>query len=90
MDDIQDGSLDGNGLNAIGRLKPERRAVVVMRFHLDMSHAQRADRINCSVGTAGTRRHRALADLEVTMNELDHDDEMRVSRSGNDSRRSGP
>ena len=48
---------------AVRRLPPERRAVVVLRFYGDMSHAQIAEVLECSVGSVRTRLHRALAEL---------------------------
>jgi RNA polymerase sigma factor (sigma-70 family) len=54
--------VDGT-LAAVRRLKPERRDVVVLRFYADLSHAQIAEALDCSVVTVRTRLHRALADL---------------------------
>jgi RNA polymerase sigma factor (sigma-70 family) len=48
---------------ALRLLAPERRAVVVLRFYEDMSHAQIAAALDCTVATVRTRLHRALADL---------------------------
>ena len=48
---------------AVCRLKPDRRAVIVLRFYTDMTHAQIAAALGCPVVTARTRLHRALADL---------------------------
>ena len=62
---------DVDAVAAIARLNPERRAVVVLRFYLDMSHAQIAEVLNCSVGTARTRLHRALAELRRIINDTD-------------------
>ena len=65
------GARDVDAVSAIRRLRSDRRAVVVMRFYLDMSHARIADALDCSVGTARTRLHRALADLRRSMGEVD-------------------
>ena len=50
-------------LAAVRRLKPDWRSVVVLRFYTDMSHAEIADVLGCSVATARSRLHRALAEL---------------------------
>ena len=49
--------------DAIQRLAPERRAVVVLRYWADLPHAEIADVLGCPIGTVRTRLHRALADL---------------------------
>jgi RNA polymerase sigma factor (sigma-70 family) len=57
---------------AIARLDPDRRVVVVLRYWLDLSPTEIADRLGVPVGTVGSRLARALADLgadlEVTGN----------------------
>ena len=63
---VEAGAVDDT-LGAVRRLKPERRAVVVLRFYADLSHAQIAEALDCSVVTVRTRLHRALADLRVEM-----------------------
>jgi RNA polymerase sigma-70 factor (sigma-E family) len=49
--------------DAIQRLRPERRAVVVLRYWADLPHAEIAEILGCSISTVRTRLHRALADL---------------------------
>ena len=49
--------------DAVGRLGPERRAVVVLRYWADLPHAEIAELLGCPVATVRTRLHRALADL---------------------------
>jgi RNA polymerase sigma factor (sigma-70 family) len=49
--------------DALERLKPERRAVLVLRFYADLDHAQIAELVGCPVATVRTRLHRGLADL---------------------------
>lgn len=49
--------------DAIGRLDPDRRAVVVLRYWADLPHAEIADLLHCPVATIRTRLHRALAEL---------------------------
>jgi RNA polymerase sigma-70 factor (sigma-E family) len=49
--------------DAIRRLPPERRAVVVLRYWADLPHADIAAILGCPVGTVRRRLHTALADL---------------------------
>jgi RNA polymerase sigma-70 factor (ECF subfamily) len=57
---------------ALARLDPDRRAVVVLRYWLDLSPAQIADRLQVPAGTVRSRLARALDELagylEVTGN----------------------
>ena len=52
---------------ALARLRPERRAVLVLRFYEDMSHERIAELLGCSAGTVRSRTRRALADLRKEM-----------------------
>jgi RNA polymerase sigma-70 factor (sigma-E family) len=49
--------------DAIERLEPERRAVIVLRYWADLPHAEIASLLGCPVVTVRTRLHRALAEL---------------------------
>jgi RNA polymerase sigma-70 factor (sigma-E family) len=49
--------------DAIQRLEPDRRAVVVLRYWADLPHAEIAELLGCPIPTVRTRLHRALADL---------------------------
>jgi RNA polymerase sigma factor (sigma-70 family) len=49
--------------DALDALRPERRAVLVLRFYEDLSHAQIAELLGCPVATVRTRLHRGLSDL---------------------------
>jgi RNA polymerase sigma-70 factor (sigma-E family) len=49
--------------DAVQRLVPERRAVVVLRYWADLPHGEIAEILGCRIGTVRTRLHRALADL---------------------------
>jgi DNA-directed RNA polymerase specialized sigma24 family protein len=48
---------------ALGRLSPERRTVLVLRFYADMPFGDIAAMVGCTAATARGRARRALADL---------------------------
>ncbi len=48
---------------AIGRLRPERAEVLVLRFYEDLDHREIARILGCSAATVRSRVRRALADL---------------------------
>jgi len=50
-------------LAALGRLGPRQRAVIVLRYWMDMSEADTAATLNCSIGTVKSQASRALATL---------------------------
>jgi RNA polymerase sigma-70 factor (sigma-E family) len=60
-----DGAFDERAalLAALARLGPRQRAVVVLRFWMDMSEADTAKALNCSAGTVKSQASRALAAL---------------------------
>lgn len=49
--------------DAIGRLDPDRRAVLVLRYYGDLSYEQIAAAVGCPVGTVRSRLNRGVADL---------------------------
>ncbi len=48
---------------ALQRLGPRQRAVIVLRYWMDMSEHETAAALNCSVGTVKSQTSRALATL---------------------------
>jgi RNA polymerase sigma-70 factor (sigma-E family) len=48
---------------ALTRLPPRQRAVVVLRYFVDLTEAQTADTLGCSVGTVKSHAAKALASL---------------------------
>jgi RNA polymerase sigma-70 factor (sigma-E family) len=54
-------------LAALRDLPPRQRAVVVLRYWLDMSEAETAAALNCSAGTVKSQASRALATLRGTV-----------------------
>jgi RNA polymerase sigma-70 factor (sigma-E family) len=55
---------------ALGRLTSRQRAVIVLRFYEDLSEAEAADALGCSVGTIKSQTHYALGRLRVLAPEL--------------------
>lgn len=54
---------------ALGRLRPERRTVLVLRFYEDLSHQQIGDLLGCPAATVRSRVRRALSDLREEIEE---------------------
>jgi len=52
---------------AIAKLAPRQRAVLVLRYFEDLSEAQVADLLGCSVGTVKSTSSRALARLQGSL-----------------------
>lgn len=60
-------------LDALRALGPRQRAVVVLRYWLDLSEAETAAALNCSVGTVKSQASRALATLRKSAELRDGD-----------------
>ena len=52
---------------ALRRLEPEQRAVIVLRFYLELSLLETADALGVPLGTAKSRLHRALAQMRINV-----------------------
>jgi len=61
------GNADGPQVDetwsALGRLRPERSTVLILRYYADMTHAEIAAALGCSAATVRSRTRRALSDL---------------------------
>jgi len=62
--DTADALSDSSALlSALRKLGPRQRAVIVLRFWMDMSESETAAALSCSVGTVKSQASRALATL---------------------------
>jgi RNA polymerase sigma factor (sigma-70 family) len=61
---VDDAALLGAAMRKLG---PRQRAVLVLRFYLDLSEAEAARSLGCSVGTVKSQTARGLANLRTTM-----------------------
>lgn len=68
---------------ALARLAPRQRAVIVLRYFDDLTEAQTAEVLGISVGTVKSQNRDALARLRELVPGLDDEDVMRSDR-GND------
>jgi RNA polymerase sigma-70 factor (sigma-E family) len=55
---------------ALAKLTPKQRAVIVLRFWEDLTEAQTAEALSCSPGTVKSQAHHALARLRALAPEL--------------------
>lgn len=68
--DVADHSALISALRALG---PRQRAVIVLRYWLDLSEAEVAATLDCSVGTVKSQASRALAALRKSAELVDGD-----------------
>jgi RNA polymerase sigma factor (sigma-70 family) len=61
--DVAPGEIDVTR-QALARLSPRRRAVIVLRFYADLPLAEIGEVMGCSTGTVKSMLHRALAELK--------------------------
>ncbi|HET8594677.1 MAG TPA: SigE family RNA polymerase sigma factor [Intrasporangium sp.] len=52
------------------RLPPRQRAAVALRYYEDLTEAQTAEILGCSVGTVKSQVHRAMATLRTRLEEV--------------------
>jgi RNA polymerase sigma-70 factor (sigma-E family) len=52
---------------ALLRLPPDHRAVLVLRYYEDLSESQVAEILDCSIGTVRSRTHRAVTRLRTLL-----------------------
>jgi RNA polymerase sigma-70 factor (sigma-E family) len=70
ISDFADGQLLGAQVRqALQALPRRQRAVLVLRYCLDLPEAEVADLLSCSVGTVKTHAHRGLRTLRETLRE---------------------
>ncbi len=53
--------------DALARLAPRRRAVLVLRYYADLSEAETAAALGCRPGTVKSMTHRAIEDLRKVL-----------------------
>jgi RNA polymerase sigma factor (sigma-70 family) len=51
-------------------LPPRQRAAVALRYYEDLTEAQTAEILGCSIGTVKSQTHRALATLRHKLEEV--------------------
>jgi RNA polymerase sigma-70 factor (sigma-E family) len=62
-----DEPFDGELWALLGTLPRQQRAVLVLRYYLDLSEAQIAEVLGCSVGTVKSNASRAMAKLRTAL-----------------------
>lgn len=58
---------DGELLDALRRLAPRQRAVIALRYYEDLTEAQTAEILGCSVGTVKSQANAAMARLRTLL-----------------------
>ncbi|MFJ2758942.1 SigE family RNA polymerase sigma factor [Nocardioides sp. NPDC087217] len=62
-----DRTPDHDLLEAVRRLPPRQRAVIVLRYYEDITEAQTAEALGCSVGTVKSQAHQAMKALRAEL-----------------------
>ncbi|WP_323101989.1 SigE family RNA polymerase sigma factor [Intrasporangium sp. YIM S08009] len=65
-----DGRVDDDLWRQVLALPPRQRAAVALRYYEDLSEAQTAEILGCSIGTVKSQTHRALASLRTKLEEV--------------------
>jgi RNA polymerase sigma-70 factor (sigma-E family) len=64
--------IDDKLFDALAALPPRQRAALVLRYFLDLSEAEVAVALRCSLGTVKSSTSRGLTRLEETLRRTDH------------------
>ena len=64
--------IDDQLFDALAALPPRQRAALVLRYFLDLSEAEVAAALSCSLGTVKSSTSRGLKRLEETLRPTDH------------------
>ena len=64
--------IDDQLFDALAVLPPRQRAALVLRYFLDLSEAEAAAALSCSLGTVKSSTSRGLKRLEETLRPTDH------------------
>ena len=70
-DEIREADERSDLIAALQHLAPRQRAVIVLRYWMDMTEAEAAAALNCSVGTVKSQASRALATLRHSTELID-------------------
>ncbi|MEV6986417.1 sigma factor-like helix-turn-helix DNA-binding protein [Sphaerisporangium sp. NPDC051017] len=54
----------------LATLPPRQRAVIVLRYHLDLSESDSATILGCSIGTVKSQSHKALGRLRSLITDV--------------------
>lgn len=63
--------------HVIGKLPPEQRIVIILRYMEDLPYEQISEILGCSIGTVSSRLNRAHKSLERRLSHLRHEGGLR-------------